>query len=86
MNIASGLAVYFLFFVGIAFLALPFGVRTDEEVGAEKVAGQADSAPHRFDLKRHLLRSAVIAALFYALFVANGVYGWLTAEDLDFYN
>ena len=86
MNIASGLAVYFLFFVGIAFLALPFGVRTDEEVGAETIAGQADSAPHRFDLRRHLLRSALIAGLLYGLFVVNGYYGWITAEDLDFYN
>ena len=29
-----------------AFLLLPFGVRTDEEIGQAKVPGQADSAPH----------------------------------------
>ena len=79
-------AIYFLFLVGSAFLLLPFGVRTHEEVGAERIPGQADSAPHRFDLKRHLLRSAVLAAVLMVLFYVNYVNGWITANDLDFYN
>ncbi len=58
MKIGSIIAIYFLFFAFSAFLLLPFGVRTSEEVGEAKMPGQADSAPHRFDLKRHLLRSA----------------------------
>jgi predicted secreted protein len=82
----SALAVYFLIFVFTAFLMLPFGMRTDEEAGAPRVAGQADSAPHRFDLKRHLLRAAMIAAALFALFYANWTQGWITAEMLDFYN
>lgn len=86
MQVGSVLAIYFLVWVGVAFLMLPFGVRTDEEVGAETIPGQAESAPHRFDLKRHLLRAAVIAALLTALFVANYLFGWVEAEDLDFYN
>jgi predicted secreted protein len=86
MRWQSALAVYFLFFVGIAFLLLPFGVRTSEEVGEDKVPGQADSAPHRFDLKRHLAISAIASALAFALYYANYVQGWLTAADLDFYN
>lgn len=86
MQVGSVLAIYFLVWVGVAFLMLPFGVRTDEEIGAETIPGQAESAPHRFDLKRHLLRAAVIAALLTALFVANYLYGWVEAEDLDFYN
>ena len=79
-------AVYFLFWVSAAFLMLPFGVRTDEEVGSPTIPGQADSAPHRFDLKRHLLRAALLAALMFALYYANWHYQWLTVEDLDFYN
>ena len=86
MQIGSVLAIYFLVWVGTAFLMLPFGVRTDEEVGADKVPGQADSAPHRFDLKRHLTRAAIISVLLTALFVANYLYGWIEAADLDFYN
>lgn len=86
MNPGSALAIYFLIFVFTAFLMLPFGMRTDEEVGAEKIAGQADSAPHRFDLKRHLLRAGVISLVLFGLFYLNWTQGWITAETLDFYN
>ncbi|HKH28537.1 MAG TPA: DUF1467 family protein [Sphingomicrobium sp.] len=79
-------AIYFLFFAGSVFVLLPFGVRTDEEMGAERVPGQAESAPHRFDLKRHLLRAALLAAVLFALYYVNWTYGWITADDLDFYN
>ena len=86
MSLGSILAIYFLFWVSAAFLMLPFGIRTDEEAGMPKVPGQADSAPHRFDLKRHLLRAAVLAAIMFAIYYANWHFGWLTVEDLDFYN
>lgn len=86
MQPGSILAIYFLFFAASAFLLLPFGVKTDEEVGAAKIPGQADSAPHRFDAKRHFLKSAILAAVLFALYYANWTYGWITAEDLDFYN
>ena len=79
-------AIYFLFFVASAFFLLPFGVKTHEEVGAERVPGQADSAPHQFSLKRHLLRAALLAVVLTAAYYANYVNGWVTANDLDFYN
>jgi predicted secreted protein len=82
----SALAVYFLFWVGFAFLLLPFGVKTDEEVGAERVPGQADSAPHRFDIKQHLIRSTIAATIGFLLFYLNYVFGWLSTDDLDFYS
>ncbi len=83
MQIGSALAIYFLFFVASAFLLLPFGVKTDEEVGNAKVPGQADSAPHQFNLPRHLLRAAVLAAAMFALFYLNYSFGWIRVEDLD---
>jgi predicted secreted protein len=79
-------AIYFLFFVASAFFLLPFGVKTHEEVGAEPIPGQADSAPHKFDLKRHLLRAAMLAVLLTFLFNLNYVNGWITVDDLDLYN
>lgn len=79
-------AIYFLFFAGSVFILLPFGVKTHEEAGIERVPGQADSAPHRFDLKRHLLKAALLAAILFGLYYANWTYGWITAADLDFYN
>ncbi|GAA4758959.1 hypothetical protein GCM10023264_29360 [Sphingomonas daechungensis] len=79
-------AIFFLFFAASAFFLLPFGVRTDEEVGNSKIQGQADSAPHRFDLKRHLLKAVALGALLTAIYYANYVNGWITADDIDFYN
>ena len=79
-------AIYFLFFVASAFFLLPFGVKTHEEVDAERVPGQADSAPHQFSLKRHLLRAVLLAVVLTAVYYANYVNGWITANDLDFYN
>ncbi|MFL6760424.1 DUF1467 family protein [Sphingomonas sp.] len=86
MALSSIVAIYFLFFAFSAFLLLPFGVRTDEEAGARKVPGQADSAPHSFDVRRHLLRAALVGALLFALYYANWTYGWITPDDLDFYH
>lgn len=86
MAFTSIIAIYFLFFAFSAFLLLPFGVRTDEEIGNPKVHGQAESAPHRFDPKRHLLKAALIGAMLFALYYANWTYGWITPEDLDFYH
>ena len=86
MSVGAIVAIYFLFWVSAAFLMLPFGVRTDDEVGAAKVPGQADSAPHRFDLKRHLARAALLAAAMFVLYYANWHFGWLTVDDLDIYN
>ena len=85
MRWTSIVAIYFLFVVASAFIMLPFGVKTDEEVGNELVPGQARSAPHRFKLGRHLLRAAVLAAVLTALYDLNYIYGWITPDDLDLY-
>ncbi len=86
MKLTSIIAIYVLFFVASAFILLPFGVKTDDEAGTPKVAGQAESAPHRFDLSRHLLKAAVLAAALFALYYANWHFGWVGVDDLDFYN
>jgi len=71
MKPGSILAIYFLFWVTSAFLLLPFGVRTDEEMGTPKVPGQADSAPHKFDIPSHVLRATVLATVLFGLYYAN---------------
>ncbi|MES2137167.1 MAG: DUF1467 family protein [Pseudomonadota bacterium] len=86
MTFSSIIAIYFLFFAASAFVLLPFGVRTDEEAGTAKVPGQADSAPYKFDVIRHLLKAAVLGALLFALYYANWTYGWVTPDELDFYH
>jgi predicted secreted protein len=86
MTIGSIVAIYFLFFAASVFVMLPFGVKTDEEAGTPKVRGQADSAPHRFNLPRHLLRASLLALLLFGLYYANWMQGWIKVEHLDFYN
>ena len=86
MKTTSIIAIYFLFFAASVFVLLPFGVKTDEEVGAPKILGQADSAPHKFNLKRHLLKAALLAVVLFAVYYANWSFGWVTPDDLDFYN
>lgn len=84
MELTSILAIYFLVWVMSAFLLLPFGVRTAEEAGVEKVPGQADSAPVNFRPGRLLMRATLIAIVLTTIFVLNYEYGWITASDLDF--
>jgi predicted secreted protein len=79
-------AIFFLFYAASVFILLPFGVRTHEEAGTEKVPGQADSAPHEFNLKRHLLKALLLSLVLFAVFYANWAYGWITPDDLDFYH
>jgi len=84
MAITSVLAIYFLFWVMSAFIMLPFGVRTADEAGVEKVPGQADSAPVNFRPGKVVIRATIAASLLTSLFVANYSQGWSTAADIDF--
>jgi predicted secreted protein len=77
-------AIYALFWVMSAFFVLPFGVRTAEEAGAERVPGQAESAPHDFRPSRIVKRATVVSAVLFVLFYANYVEGWITPGMLDF--
>jgi predicted secreted protein len=79
----SALSIYILFWVMSFFVVIPIGVRTDEEAGAEKHPGQADSAPHGFSLARAALRATLLSGLLFALFWLNYIYGWITADTLD---
>ncbi|MEZ5682363.1 MAG: DUF1467 family protein [Erythrobacter sp.] len=85
MQWTSILAIYFLFLVFSAFLLLPFGVRTHDEAGIEKVPGQADSAPVEFRPGRLMLRAVVIAAVLTTAYVLNYIYGWIVPQDLIFF-
>ena len=84
MKWTSVLAIYALFWVFSAFLLLPFGVRTHEEVGAPRVPGQADSAPHQFRPGQVILRATLVSALLFGLWYLNWRMGWITRDSLDF--
>ena len=85
MQITSVVAIYVLVWVMVAFVMLPFGVKTHDEAGLEKIPGQADSAPANFQPGKHAFRATIIAALLTALYVANYIYGWIGADALNFF-
>lgn len=83
MKITSMIAIYVLFWVMSAFLCMPFGIKTHDEVGALKVQGQADSAPANFRPRLIAKRATVLAAVLFALYYANYVNGWIGVDDID---
>jgi predicted secreted protein len=84
MQWTSILAIYGLVWVLSAFIMLPLGIQTHEELGEDKVEGQADSAPANFRPGRVAVRASILSAILTALFVANYAYGWIEAKDIDF--
>lgn len=86
MEWTSILAIYALFWVMSAFILLPFGVRTHEELGIDRVPGQADSAPANFRPGRHVLRATALSLVLTTLYVLNYVYGWITIDHLDVFS
>ena len=84
MRWTSLLAIYFLCWAFSVFLVLPFGVRTTHEVGGDFIPGQAESAPHEFNIKRVAIRVTIVATIVWAAFVLNYIYGWVTPDMLDF--
>ena len=83
MTWTSIIAIYLLFWVMTAFVILPIGVRTHEELGLPKVPGQADSAPGNFQPRIIILRITLLSAALFALYYANYVYGWVDRHSFD---
>jgi predicted secreted protein len=84
MSLTSIVAIYVLFWVMSAFVILPIGVKTHEELGLETIPGQADSAPGNFRPGLIILRTTILSAVLFALYYANYTYGWITRDSFDF--
>ena len=83
MTWTSIIAIYVLFWVMTAFVILPIGVRTHDELGLPKIPGQADSAPGNFQPRKILLRTTLLSAALFALYYANYTNGWITRHSFD---
>ena len=84
MNWTSIVAIYLLFWVLSAFLVLPFGVKSYQEMGLEMTPGQADGAPANFRPLRVVLWTTAVSAILFGLFYANYEYGWIDRHSFDF--
>ena len=83
MNWSSIIAIYALFWVMTAFVILPIGVRTHEELGLPKTPGQADGAPGNFRPRVVLLRSTLLSVALFGLYYLNYIYGWIDRHSFD---
>jgi predicted secreted protein len=84
MSWTSIVAIYVLFWVLSAFVILPIGVRTHDELGLEKTPGQADSAPANFKPRTIILRTTLLSLGLFCLYYANYTYGWVDRYSFDF--
>ncbi len=84
MNWTSIIAIYALFWVITAFVVLPIGIRSHDELGTERFPGQDAGAPANFNPKRILLLTTLISLAAFGLFYLNYVQGWIDRHSFDF--
>ena len=84
MRWTSALAIYVLFWVMAAFLVMPFGVKTADELGTEIVPGQAESAPANVRPQRIVILTTVLATAMFGLYYLNYVKDWITIDTINF--
>lgn len=86
MQWTSMVAIYGLFWVLSAFLVMPFGLRTPDEVEGYTVErGHATSAPVNFRPKLIAKRATVVALVLFGLYYVNYAEQWITVDDLNFF-
>jgi predicted secreted protein len=86
MQWTSILAIYALLWVLSAFLVMPFGLRTPDEIDGHVIEqGHADSAPVNFSPGKVAVRATILGAVLMGLFYANYLYGWIEVGSLNFF-
>ena len=71
MNVASGVAIYFVIWWTVLFTVLPFGVRNSSEAGEVVQQGNEVGAPVVHGLvKKALITTVISAAVFAAIYWA----------------
>lgn len=76
MDVALGLALYFMIWWLTLFTVLPFGVRTQEEAGAVE-PGTPASAPARFNWRKVFFINTLVACVAFAIVWAAIENNWL---------
>lgn len=86
MNWTSMVAIYALFWVLSAFVVLPVGLRTPDEVEGHVIEkGHATSAPVNFRPALVARRATILAAALFALYYANYANQWVTVDDINLF-
>ena len=85
MKWTSIIAIYALFWAMSVFFVLPFGVRTHDEAGIEKIPGQAESAPANYSVRRMAKRTTILSLVLFGLYYLNYVNGWIGVDELTWW-
>jgi len=85
MNVVSGFVLFAVIWFVTLLVALPIGVRTQEEAG-EVVPGTPASAPVDAMMRKKFLWVTVASVAIWAAVSAFIVWGGVSVEDIDFFN
>jgi predicted secreted protein len=86
MNLASGIAIYFIIWWLVLFLVLPFGIRNAHETGETVEEGHEPGAPSNPRILRKAVVTTILATTVFAIFYVAKTQGWLNLDTLPFYN
>ncbi len=81
MSITLSIALYFVIWWTTLFAVLPFGVRTQGDVG-EVVPGTPESAPAKLRLARVLVINTIVSAVVFAVVWLAVTRGWVPVDIL----
>ncbi|MCI2395363.1 DUF1467 family protein [Aliiroseovarius sediminis] len=85
MNITAAIVLYVVIWFVTMFVVLPIGRRTQGDEG-KVVPGTHAGAPTNFRLKRTLVIVTIIGTAIWAVVAGVIVSGWVTIEDIDWFN
>ncbi|WP_371169390.1 DUF1467 family protein [Aliiroseovarius sp. 2305UL8-7] len=85
MSITAAAVLYVVIWFVTMFVVLPIGLRTQGDDG-EIVPGTHAGAPSNFRLKRTLVIVTIAGTIVWAIVAGIIVSGWITIEDIDWFN
>lgn len=85
MTITAALVLFAAIWFITLFVVLPLGEKSQEEAG-DVVPGTPASAPDDPKLKKKAIQVTIVAIALWVPLVALILSGWITIEDIDFFN
>lgn len=85
MSITAAIVLYVVIWFVTMFVVLPIGLRTQGDEG-EIVPGTHAGAPANFKLGRTMIIVTIIGTVVWAVVAGIIVSGWITVEDIDWFN
>ncbi len=85
MSIASALVLYAVIWFMTLLVALPIRIQTQGDLG-KVTEGTPASAPEHHHLGKKLRIVTLVSLALWAVIAGIIVSGWITVEDIDFFN